>query len=61
MNHFEADKRVAKTDPVSHTPSPTPHKAAWHRPTVTFVPLQRTAINTGSALDLSSGSDPTPK
>ena len=26
-------------------------KATWHRPTITFVPLQTTALKTGSFID----------
>lgn len=40
---------------ASDTPGEQP-KATWHRPTITFVPLQTTAFDAGSPNDGTSGS-----
>ena len=54
MNQAELTKHTAKCDAVSKEKS----KATWHRPTVTFVPLQATAFVSGSNTDGNSGSFP---
>ena len=46
MNQAEPTKRTVKRDAVSKEKS----KATWHRPTVTFVPLQATALSGGTAV-----------
>jgi len=47
MNQPQPTERTAKTVPASKEPT----KAPWHRPTITFVPLQSTASTPGSFVD----------
>lgn len=61
MNKLQPAAQTTKTNSVSETPRSASSKASWHRPTVTFVPLQGTAFFSGSITDAStSGSVPTP-
>ena len=47
MNQPQSTERTAKTVPASKEPT----KAPWHRPIITFVPLQATAFTKGSPTD----------
>jgi len=59
MNQAQPVKHTAKTDPTPKALDQALSKAPWHRPTVTFVPLQATAAGSGSVTDGFGASTPT--
>jgi len=51
MNQPQPTKHAAKSEPAAKALDQALSKAPWHRPTITFVPLQATANGGGSFKD----------